>query len=122
MANKTMSYTRRDIGKIALAAVPLARLQAKPDSIFGGVQVGAISYSFREMPDGNDAQAILSHMVELGLSGMELMNGPAEGWAGSPASAGRGLAQGRGGPPPDGAQAAGRGSGAAGRGRGGRAP
>jgi sugar phosphate isomerase/epimerase len=117
-----MLYTRRDIGKIALAAVPLVRLQAKPDSIFGGVQVGTISYSFREMPDGNDAQAILGHMVELGLSGMELMNGPAEGWAGSPAAAGRGLGQGRGGPPPDGAQAAGRGAGVAGRGRGGRAP
>ncbi len=77
-----MLYTRRDIAKLA-AALPLAsRLGAKPDSRFGGVQVGAISYSFREMPDGNDAQAILSHMVNLGLSGIELMNGPAEAWAG----------------------------------------
>jgi hypothetical protein len=66
-----MLYTRRDIGRIAAVALPLAaRLAAKPNSVFGGVQIGAISYSFREMPDGNDAQAILSHMVELGLSGI----------------------------------------------------
>jgi len=42
--------------------------------------VGTISYSFREMPDGNDAGTILPHMVELGLSGIERMNGPAEAW------------------------------------------
>jgi sugar phosphate isomerase/epimerase len=58
------------------------------------VQVGTISYSFREMPDGNDAKAILRHMVELGLSGIELMNSPAEAWAGAPAPAGRGAGRG----------------------------
>src|SRR5438128_377303 len=100
-----MYYTRRDVGRMAIAALPLAaRLDAKPDSRIDGVQVGTISYSFREMPDGNNAEAILSHMVDLGLSGIELMNGPAEAWAGAPAQAGRG-----GGP-------------GGGRGRGGRAP
>jgi sugar phosphate isomerase/epimerase len=74
-----------------MAAIPLAAsLQAKPDSTWGGVEVGTISYSFREMPDGNDAEAILKHMVELGLGGIELMNGPAEAWAGAPAAPGRG--------------------------------
>ncbi len=93
-----MLYTRRDLGKLAAIALPLAdRLVAKPNSKFGGVQVGSISYSFREMPDGNDAEAILKHMVDLGLSGIELMNGPAEAWAGAPAGAGRG--GGRGTPP-----------------------
>jgi sugar phosphate isomerase/epimerase len=118
-----MLYTRRDIGRIAAVALPLAaRLAAKPNSVFGGVQIGAISYSFREMPDGNDAQAILSHMVERGLSGIELMNGPAEAWAGAPAGRGRGPggpppaapSQAQGGQPPDTA--------GAGPGRGGRAP
>lgn len=118
-----MLYTRRDIGRMAAVALPLAaRLAAKPNSVFGGVQIGAISYSFREMPDGNDAQAILNHMVELGLSGIELMNGPAEAWAGAPAGRGRGPggppppapSQAQGGQPPDTA--------GAGRGRGGRAP
>ena len=44
-----MMYTRRDVGKIALAAVPLARALAAPkiDSKFYGVQIGAITYSFR---------------------------------------------------------------------------
>src|SRR5580704_12577137 len=89
-----MLYTRRDIGKMAAAALPLTAslVAAKPNSKFGGVQVGTISYSFREMPDGNNAEAILSHMVELGLSGVELMSGPAESWAGAPAPAGRGAA------------------------------
>jgi sugar phosphate isomerase/epimerase len=92
-----MLYTRREIGRIAVAALPLAAsLQAKPNSVFGGVQIGTISYSFREMPDGNDAGAILNHMVELGLSEIELMNGPAEAWAGAPAPAGRGPGGGRG--------------------------
>src|SRR3954447_14725667 len=110
-----MLYTRRDIGRIA-AALPLAlQLEAKPDSKIGGVQVGTISYSFREMPDGNSAEAILSHMVELGLSGIELMNGPAEAWAGAPAMPGRGGGRGPGGPPAAGAPAGG-------RARGGRAP
>src|SRR5580704_4868965 len=87
-----MLYTRRDIGKMAAAALPLTAslVAAKPNSKFGGVQVGTISYSFREMPDGNNAEAILSHMVDLGLSGIELMNGPAEAWAGAPAGGGRG--------------------------------
>jgi hypothetical protein len=49
-----MLFTRRDFGKIAAAGLPLAsRLAATPDSRYGGVQVGAISYSFREMSDGN---------------------------------------------------------------------
>lgn len=116
-----MFYTRRDIAKIAVASLPCAmRLEAKPDSGIGGVQVGTISYSFRELPDneGNNAEAILRHMVELGLSGIELMNGPAEAWAGAPAQPGRGMARGPGGPAPGGAQTVeGRG-----RGRGPRPP
>jgi sugar phosphate isomerase/epimerase len=114
-----MVYSRRDFAKIAAALPFAARLNAKPDSRFGGVQIGAISYSFREMPDGNDAKALLDHMVELGLSGMELMNGPAEAWAGAPAGPGRGPGRGAapraGGPPQPGAAAA------PGR-KGGRAP
>lgn len=89
-----MLHTRRQMIQMA-SALPLAlgvdtARAAKPDSRIDGVSVGAISYSFREMPDGNNAEAILTHMVELGLSGIELMNGPAEAWAGAPAPAGRG--------------------------------
>ena len=64
-----MLYTRRDIGKLALTAVPMAALAAKPDSKYSGVQVGAISYSFREMPEPNNCEAILKHMTDLGSMG-----------------------------------------------------
>ncbi len=77
-------YTRRDIGKLALTAVPLAALAAKPESKYGGVQVGTISYSFREMPEPNNCEALLKHMTDLGLNGIELMNAPAETFAGAP--------------------------------------
>jgi sugar phosphate isomerase/epimerase len=78
----TMIYTRRDLGKIALAAIPLARLQAKVNSKFGGVQIGAITYSFR---DGtNDLDAIIKAMVQIGLSEAELMSNHAEAAAGAP--------------------------------------
>src|SRR5579863_7483570 len=79
-----MLYTRRDFGKLALTAVPLATLAAKPDSKYSGVQVGTISYSFREMPEPNNCEALLKHMTDLGLNGIELMNAPAETFAGSP--------------------------------------
>lgn len=88
-----MLYTRRDMGKLALASLPITALAARPDSKYSGVQVGTISYSFREMPDANDCTAMLKHMVDLGLNGIELMNGPAETFAGAPAMprpAGRG--------------------------------
>ena len=35
-----MNITRRDLGKIALAALPAGRLFAKPDSKWSGVQIG----------------------------------------------------------------------------------
>ena len=46
-----MELTRRDLGKIALASVPVARaFGAKTiDSKFGGVQIGAITYSFNRI-------------------------------------------------------------------------
>ena len=50
-----MKLTRRDFGKIALAAVP-ARID--------GVQIGIISYSFRDLPPAT----IVPNMVKLGLS------------------------------------------------------
>ena len=62
-----MHYTRRDIVKIGLAALPAARLLAKPDSKFGGVQIGINApYSFHGMP--GDADSVLKDLTELGLS------------------------------------------------------
>ena len=93
-----MIYTRRDVGKIALAALPVTRLAAaaKPNSKFGGVQVGVISpYSFHGMPA--DAESLLKDMIELGINACELQSPPAEQFAGAPAQGGRGgQGQGRG--------------------------
>lgn len=78
-----MNYTRRDMGKLALAALPAASLSAKPNSKFGGVQIGINApYSFRGA--ANTAVEILDAMVELGLSAVELRSRPVELYLGAP--------------------------------------
>jgi len=99
--------TRREFGKLTLAGLPAtaflgtsesvfgAFAQAKPNSVFGGVQIGTITYSYRSMPD-QSAEATLKYIVDSGISGIELMGGPVEGFAGAPMPAGRGGGGGRG--------------------------
>jgi sugar phosphate isomerase/epimerase len=113
-----VDLTRRDLGKLALAAIPASRLLAKPNSNFDGVQIGVITYSYRSMPGSNDAEALLKYIVDSGISGIELMGPAAEIYAGSPASAGRGGGgggQGRGPGGPGGPGGQGRGPGGGGR-------
>ena len=57
----------------------------KPDSKFGSVQIGAITYSFRSMPD-QSLPAILNYAIQSGLSSVELMGPPVEQYAGIPES------------------------------------
>jgi sugar phosphate isomerase/epimerase len=87
-----MNVTRRDMGRMAIAALPLSRLLAKPNSKFGGVQVGINApYSFQRMP--GTADDILKYMLQLGLNGIELRSQPVEGFLGAPVvppAAGRG--------------------------------
>lgn len=79
-----MLYTRRDLGKLALAAVP-ATLLAKPNSKWGGVQIGInVPYSFHGMP--GDAENVEKDVVELGLSAVELRSQPVEAFFGCPIS------------------------------------
>jgi sugar phosphate isomerase/epimerase len=86
-----VDLTRRDLGKLALAAIPASGLLlAKPDSNFDGVQVGVITYSYRSMPGANDAAELLKYIVDSGISGIELMAPAAEFYAGSPAAANSG--------------------------------
>lgn len=73
-----MRYTRRDFGRLTLAAIPAAA--ATPNSTVDGVQIGVISYSFRDLP----ATEIIPSMVKIGLSEVELMSNHAEGLAGAP--------------------------------------
>src|SRR5690349_15386501 len=132
-----MLYTRRDIGRIGLGGGAAGLIAApKPNSNFDGVQIGAITYSYRALPNSNDANQVLQYVLDSGISAIELMGPVAESFAGAPSGGGRGgfggggglgggqgRGQGRGAGgagAPDGAPGAGPGGG--GRGRGGRAP
>src|SRR5579863_6987315 len=85
-----MLYTRRDLGKLALVALP-AGLLAKPNSRFGGVQIGInVPYSFHGMP--GDAESIQKDVLELGLSALELRSQPVEAFFGCPISTDLGAA------------------------------
>ena len=91
-----MDYTRREFGKIALATatLPLASWKlmaaAKPNSIFGGVQIGTITYSFRSLP--GSAEETLKYCLDCGISGdradeqrgRELCRRAAQGRGGGP--------------------------------------
>jgi sugar phosphate isomerase/epimerase len=95
-----MSYSRREFSKLALAGLPAAALidtpllgsslwQARPNSVVKGVQLGIITYSYGGMPD-QTGEATLKYVLDSGFSGIELMDGPAELFAGRPAAAPRG--------------------------------
>ena len=123
-----MLYTRRDIGRFALAAgavgiaSPKMFAAAKPDSKIKGIQIGTITYSYRSMPD-QSAEATLQYFVDSGISAcrdwrLPLGNWTREkgNWSSSPAAAAAAAAGGgRGG-------GFGRGGSGAGRGGGGRGP
>lgn len=68
---------------LATAAILPTRLmaaeEAKPNSNFGGVQIGVITYSYRSMP--STAEDLLKYIVENGLSSVELMGDAAEKFA-----------------------------------------
>ena len=104
-----MSYTRREFGKLAITGLPAAAVlgssesifgalaqAAKPNSLINGVQIGTITYSYRSMLD-QSAEATLKYVVDSGISGIELMGGPVESFAGAPAGPGRGGGPGGGG-------------------------
>ena len=80
-----MEFTRRDLGRIALASVPLrVALGAKRiNSVFGGVRIGAITYSFNRIASP-DPEAIVRAFVEVGLGEAELMSNHCEALAGAP--------------------------------------
>lgn len=54
----------------------------KPNSKFGGVQIGAITYSWRSMPGG--IENIIKYCQEAGVSSIELMSGDLERFLGAP--------------------------------------
>lgn len=70
---------------VAFAVTPrsmFGQIASGPDSKFNGVQIGAITYSYRSMP--STADELLDYLVQSGLSSVELMGEPAERFAGKP--------------------------------------
>ena len=96
--NRVSLYSRRDFGKLALAAVPaaglLARapelfaLQAKPNSVWGGVPFGVFA-PYRFGPEASDLEGALKALVRLGVSQTEISNAVVERYAGAPQAAAR---------------------------------
>ena len=75
----------------AIAVIPLnygfrsfsnSQTAAKPNSRFGGVQIGAITYSWRSMP--GTPQDIISYCIQAGINDLELMGNVAEDYLGLP--------------------------------------
>lgn len=99
-------YTRREVGKLALAALPgLAARPAfadgvvglpfqKPNSKVAGVQIGLnVPYSFGS--NAMSADETLKRCVDLGISAVELRSQPVEGFLGVPAELAKAAAGGR---------------------------
>src|SRR5258706_13341562 len=93
-----MLYSRRDFGKLTAATLPamkaLRTINPGINSKISGVQLGAITYSFRTIPDLDD---VIKAMVQIGLGEAELMSDHAEWFAGAPRPQ-----RPPGGPPPEG--------------------
>ena len=68
---------------IIIAACTQFCAAQKPNSKFGGVQIGTITYSYRDMPD-QTLEGILNYTVQSGISAVELMGGAVEQYAGIP--------------------------------------
>ena len=64
-------YTRRDLGKIALAALPVVKAFGAVNSKFSGVQIGAQTYSYRTVSNVDD---IIQAMAQTGIGEAELMS------------------------------------------------
>ena len=71
-------YSRRDFLKISAAAIPFSAFAAKIDSVVGGVRLGAITYSFRQMPRTPGAPDAVDVMIkscqECGIGEIELFS------------------------------------------------
>src|SRR5215203_5847212 len=131
-------HSRRQFGKLALAALPAMRIfggpapafagRAKPDSVWGGVPFGIFA-PYRFGPGASDLEGALKALVNFGVSQTELSNAVVERYLGAPppAAAGGGAGAGNQAPaaaapaatPPAAAQG---GAPAAGRGRGAQTP
>jgi sugar phosphate isomerase/epimerase len=81
----SLTLSRRELGKLALAALPASHLLAKTNSKFGGVQIGINApYSFHGTYNSGDQ--CLEAIVKLDISSVELRAQPIEQFMGAPAN------------------------------------
>lgn len=74
------------VGKNSVVAAPAyIKDLRKPRSVFKGVQIGVITYSFRSMP--GDVESIVRYCKECGVNAVELMGDAVEDFAGAPKDA-----------------------------------
>ena len=90
--HRVQLYSRRDFGKLALAAVPAAGVfgpaaalafQAKPNSTWGGVPFGIFA-PYRFGPEASDLEGALNALVKFGVSNTELSAAVVERYVGAP--------------------------------------
>ena len=85
MNTNTLTSRRAFLGGAAAAAANLAllpgvRAATKPNSVFDGVRIGCITYSYRSM--ATTAEETLQALLDGGISEVELMGGPIQLYAG----------------------------------------
>ncbi|MDX9947465.1 MAG: sugar phosphate isomerase/epimerase [Bacteroidales bacterium] len=68
--------------KTRAAADEVPAVSDKPNSKFGGVQIGAITYSWRSMPSG--IENVIKYCKEAGINSIELMSTDLEQYLGIP--------------------------------------
>jgi sugar phosphate isomerase/epimerase len=103
MKMHTFTTRRSFLGSAAAAAACLALPRrtlaaAKPNSIFNGVRIGCITYSYRGM--ANTAEETLQALLDDGISEVELMGGPIQLYAGIPGAGGGRKGKDKNAPPP----------------------
>jgi sugar phosphate isomerase/epimerase len=76
-----LSVVPVSLAAMGSSAAP-AEADEKPNSKFGGVQIGAITYSWRSMPGG--VENVIKYCKESGISSIELMSNDVEDYLGAP--------------------------------------
>ena len=83
LATAGLSLATLAIPSTSIFAAPtIIKKLGKPNSLFNGVQIGVISYSWRNMP--SSAEQILQYCIDCNLSAIELMGPSVETFAGAP--------------------------------------
>ena len=83
LASAALAGTGILIGRSTAFGVPMYA-KREPRSVFKGVQIGVITYSYRSMPDG--IEQIVQYCKDSKVGAVELMGNAVENFAGAPAA------------------------------------